>query len=92
MSNTYLTTLIERQQFEGWSDREMARQLGVGKSTWSRIKRGERGIGPSVLRRTMMRFPEYNHLALLFLLQNAPERGINGNWREHSPAAAGAVP
>lgn len=66
--NTYLSTLIERQESEGWSDREMARQLGVGKSTWSRIRSGERGIGTSVLRRAMSRFPEYNGI---FLLENA---------------------
>ena len=72
-TNTYLTTLMRRQDHEQWSNREMARQLRVSPATWQRIRHGERGLGSRVLRRTMARFPEYNHLAILFLLENAPD-------------------
>lgn len=71
--NTYLDALIARQLNEGWSDREMARQLGIGKSTWSRLRHRERGLGQKVLRRAMVRFPEYNDRALLFLLRGVSE-------------------
>lgn len=64
----YVTTLIQRQSSEGWSDREMARQLGVHATTWHLIRHGQRGLGLSVLRRAMTRFPEYNGLAMLVLL------------------------
>lgn len=73
-AQTYLQTLIERQNREGWSDREMARQLMIGNSTWSRIKSGERGMGLSVLQRAMRRFPEYNTIAWFFLDSNVSER------------------
>lgn len=73
-NNTYLTTLKNRQATEGWSDREMGRQLGVGETTWYRIKRGDRGMGIEVLTKAMHRFPEYNANALLFLSENAPNR------------------
>ena len=82
-TNTYLTTLIRRQDYERWSNREMARQLNVSSATWQRIRRGERGIGPQVLRRAMARFPEYNHLAILFLLGNAPDSNDACSQEEH---------
>lgn len=66
-TNTYLDRLKKRQGDEGWSDREMARQVGVSPATWTRIKRGERGMGIDVLQMAMRRFPEYDTDALLFL-------------------------
>lgn len=70
-NTTYLAKLIQRQLDEGWSDREMARQLKVGNATWCRIKSGSRGMGVSFLRCAMQRFPEYDADALFFLRENA---------------------
>lgn len=68
---TYVAKLIERQEIEGWSDREMARQIGVGNATWFRVRTGSRGMGVYVLQRCMARFPEYDADALFFLRQHA---------------------
>lgn len=73
-TNTYLNRLIERQRAEGWSDREMGRQLGLGSTTWYRIKRGQRGITVHFLRHAMERFPEYNTIALFYLAESATVR------------------
>jgi transcriptional regulator with XRE-family HTH domain len=66
----YVNRLIERQAIEGWTDAEMSRQIGIAQIGWQRIKRGERGIGLEVLRRSMRRFPEYDIDALSWLRSN----------------------
>lgn len=71
--NHYLDKLLERQRHEGWSDREMSRQSGVGVATWHRLKHGERQLSLPVLQKLMARFPEYNALALLFLSSDVPD-------------------
>jgi len=67
-----IAELIERQQAAEWSDREMARQLGVAEASWHRIKAGSRGMGPDILRRVLKRFPELTPLAMsLFFASSA---------------------
>lgn len=70
--NHYLDKLFERQHREGWSDREMSRQSGIGVATWHRLKHGERALSLPVLQKLMARFPEYNAVALLFLSSDVP--------------------
>lgn len=70
-TNTYLSTLIERQQAEGWSDREMGRQLKIGQTSWPYVKSGKRRMTLYFLRKAMERFPEYNAIALTFLFETA---------------------
>lgn len=86
-TNTYLTALIERQQAEGWSDRQMAREVGIGHVTWYRIRLGETTMGRRSLSRLMARFPEYNDLALLFLRSSAAQSNTNAA-EEHREDAA----
>ena len=70
--------LVERQQREQWSEREMARQIGISEASWHRIKSGSRGMGTSIIRRVLHRFPEYTGLALAFFLdENASHRSIS---------------
>lgn len=76
--------LIERQAREGWSDREMGRQLRIDHTTWRGIRIGRHRPGTLALSRILERFPEY--LPLLFvpvdvshshhpdLSSNVPER------------------
>ncbi len=64
-----IAELIDRQEREGWSEREMARQLGISEASWHRIRSGTRGMGTSVIRRVLFRFPEFTHLAIAFFLE-----------------------
>lgn len=66
-ANKLVAILKDRQAAEGWSDREMARQLSVSNGTWSGIRRGRHGPGVVFIQRVMERFPEYQLDALLFL-------------------------
>lgn len=86
-TNTYLTTLIERQQSEGWSDRRMAREAGIGHITWYRLRMGERQMGRRTLMRLMARFPEYNDLVLCFLRADVSESVENDASRDNRSAA-----
>jgi transcriptional regulator with XRE-family HTH domain len=54
-----IDALIERQAREGWSDRAMARRLGINHTTWRGIKIGRQAAGVSVLERAVAAFPEY---------------------------------
>lgn len=76
-TNTYLSALIERQAAEGWSDRQMAREIGCGHVTWYRVRIGARVMGRKTLMRIMARFPEYNDLAVLFLRSGVAESNIS---------------
>jgi plasmid maintenance system antidote protein VapI len=60
-----LRSLVAYQEEQGLSNVEMAVELGIDPSTWSRIRHGRRGIGPDVLRRILRRFPELGPLFLL---------------------------
>lgn len=42
MAEPFVAALIERQQRDQLSDRVFADQLGVNRSYWSRVRRGER--------------------------------------------------
>ncbi len=68
--------LVERQSHEGWSDREMGRQLGVDHTTWRRVRLGERGAGVLFLRRATARFPEYTGLLFVPVHVRAPNRDV----------------
>lgn len=60
-----LRALIAYQEEHRLTNTEMAAQLGIDQSTWSRIRHGRRGIGPQVLQRVLQRFPELGPLFLL---------------------------
>lgn len=60
-----MTALMERQAREGWSDREMGRQLSVNHTTWRGIKIGRQRPGVSFIQRAVARFPEYQTLLLM---------------------------
>jgi hypothetical protein len=57
--------LIRRQGDEGWSDREMGRQLGIAHTSWRSVKLGRHGPGVLFIQHATQRFPEY--LPLLFV-------------------------
>lgn len=80
MNETLLTALWKRQDDEGWSDRQLADELGINHSTLSLIRHGQRGVGAKVISRIITRFPEYTHLALFFLQQDASDTstGVDG--------------
>lgn len=54
-----VSKLKEVQSREGWSDREMGRQLKVDHTTWRSIRLGTRGAGMSFVDRALARFPEF---------------------------------
>ena len=60
-----LRALVAYQRENRLTDFEMAAELGIHRSTWSRIQRGRRRIGHVVLQRILRRFPE---LGVVFLM------------------------
>lgn len=61
MENEAMKRLVQRlvaiQQSEGITDEEMANRLGVGRSTWSYIKRGIYSPSLSTLGKINLAFP-----------------------------------
>jgi transcriptional regulator with XRE-family HTH domain len=45
--------LRQHQVERGLSDEQMAEQLGVNQSTWTRVRRGDLGLGARVLPRAL---------------------------------------
>lgn len=72
--------LIDIQTREQWSEREMARQIGISEASWHRIKSGSRGMGTSILRRVLHRFPELTPTAFSFFF------GSDASHRSESAA------
>ncbi len=63
--NSRLVEDIKRlQTLKGLSDTQLARQIGVDLSTWSKIKSGDRNPGGRFLRGVINAFPEL-HLSIL---------------------------
>ena len=87
-TNSYVTKLIAHQEAAGWSDREMARQLGIGATTWWRVKNGERALSIYVLQQAMRAFPEYSADALLFLAGNVSNSDAMRHTGKHSPRSS----
>lgn len=54
--------LKERQAREGWTFRDVGRELGVNYTTWYGITRGRHGPGVAFIRAVLARFPEYTPL------------------------------
>ena len=59
-----LTQLIERQEAEGWTVERMADEIGISRPYWSLLRSGERPMTINVMRRAMLRFPEYEREAV----------------------------
>ncbi len=57
-----LSWLIERQETDGLSGREMAGLLGMREQEWSRIKNGRRPFGPLQRERACLVFPELREI------------------------------
>ena len=70
--NTLVDTLRERQAREGWSYRDVGRELGLDHMIWYRISRGQQEMTLQFLRHLLARFPEYLPQAFLFLQSGAP--------------------
>lgn len=64
--------LIALQRAQGWTDGQMAAQLGVERSMWSLVRRGKRRPGNRVLAGVDRRFPDLRPLIPLFLRQTVP--------------------
>lgn len=79
-----IANLVERQATAEWSDREMARQLGIAEASWHRIKAGSRGMGPDILRRVLRRFPDLTPIAMSLFFDASASRS-------HTSAAIGNV-
>lgn len=54
--------LKERQVREGWTFRDVGRELGINYTTWYGITRGRHGPGVAFIRAVLARFPEYTPL------------------------------
>ena len=65
---TLLHFLKERQRTDKLSDIAFAKKLGIPRSTWNKVRNGERGIGGKTLQRILQVYPE----AVVFLAPNAP--------------------
>lgn len=75
IEQTLHQTLVEslQQRTAGRSGRELARQLGIASSTWSRIVRGHKQIGFSTAQSIRREFPELEGLVVSYLqLELAP--------------------
>lgn len=62
-----IDALIEKQQSEGWSYREMAGEIGVNHTTWYYVVKGERRPSVWLIQKILKRFPDLQALALLYL-------------------------
>lgn len=56
MSNAFLSQVLRMQG--GLSHRKFAHVLGLSESFWSRVRRGESGLGLKTQLRILKRFPE----------------------------------
>lgn len=81
-----VTALIERQEREGWSDREMSRQLNVSHVTWRSVRIGRHGPGVMFIGRCSERFPEL--MPLLLLPRNASNTRLSRQSVSHPSEAA----
>lgn len=50
--------LIQLQRSNGWQDAEMARRLGIGRSTWTSIKNATIPLSERVQVRAVRAFPD----------------------------------
>jgi transcriptional regulator with XRE-family HTH domain len=50
--------LEQRQKAEGGTHRQFAAKLGLTEGMWSRLRAGERNIGPKTLRRIARVYPD----------------------------------
>ena len=64
MSNNLIEDIKRLQKLKGLSDTQLARQIGVDLSTWSKIKSGKANPGGRFLRGIINAFPEL-HLSVL---------------------------
>lgn len=64
-------TAIQREH--GWTDAEMASEIGITRGGWSHIRLGRRGIGRVALRRILHRFPDLGHTTLFSLVSGVTE-------------------
>lgn len=60
-------TLVERQQRMDLSDRAFAARLGVSRSTWTRVRLGDRRPGERLLSGVMRAFPSLTEDCLVYL-------------------------
>ena len=68
-SNGLLAAIREYQAKHGMSDPAFARRLGIHKSTWCRVKQGQRNPGAKVLRAIAREFPELQLLVFQYMAQ-----------------------
>lgn len=59
--------LSERQRVEGWTDEELAREIGISRAYLSLARSGRKPATLNMLRKILRRFPEYTTLAFSFL-------------------------
>lgn len=64
----FVEQLTQIQRREGWTERQMAQQLGMHHTTWYGIKRGRHNPGVRFIQNAVARFPELSGSAVLFLL------------------------
>lgn len=64
-TDSIVTALRERQTREGWSYRDVAREVGIHHTTWYFISRGDAKPGMTFVKRVLARFPEFTPLLFL---------------------------
>lgn len=78
-----IQTLLERQREMGLYDGAFARELGISRPFWNKIRNGQRRPGVVFLRAVAVRFPDLQPHCLIFLQSKLPEE------RENRPAGNG---
>jgi len=68
--------LTTQQRLAGWSDRQMARELGVSASLWTHTRKGRCPVGLTLLRAAGHRFPELAGDILGEMLPHPPGVGV----------------
>jgi hypothetical protein len=69
MSNILVAALAHRQSLESLSDGQLAKKLGIHRSTWGYIKSGKRDVGLDFVKKAVGAFPDLWPVVTSYLTQ-----------------------